>query len=54
MDSLDWLLSAIDDPDAIRLNAILLVYLALVGVLLIVRQRERVPALPRRTVQRRD
>jgi hypothetical protein len=54
MDSLDWLLSAIDDPDAIRLNAILLVYLALVGVLLIVRQRGQVPALPRRTVRGRD
>jgi hypothetical protein len=54
MDSLDWLLSAIDDPDAVRLNAVLLVYFALIGVLLIVRQRGRALAPARRTVHRAD
>jgi hypothetical protein len=54
MDSLDWLLSAIDDGDAIRFHAILLLYLALIGVLLVVRQRGRALAPTRRTVHRAD
>lgn len=48
MDSLDWLLSAIDDPEAVRLNAILLLYCALIGVVLILRGRGRVLAPARR------
>jgi hypothetical protein len=54
IDNLDWLLSAIDDPDAIRFHAILLLYLALIGVLLIVRQRGWALAPTRRTVRRTE
>ena len=54
MDNLDWLLSVIDDPEAIRLNAIILVYLALIGVLLIARHHGRALALPRRGERRAD
>ena len=54
MDNLDWLLSVIDDPEAIRLNAIILVYLALVGVLLIARHYGRALALPPRGAPRAE
>ena len=54
MDSLDWLLSAIDDPEAVRLNAILLLYCALIGVVLILRGRGRVLAPARRRPHRAD
>lgn len=54
MDNLDWLLSVIDDPEAIRLNAILVVYLALIGVLLIARNHGRRLSLPRRGSHRAE
>jgi uncharacterized membrane protein YcfT len=48
MDSLDWLLSAIVDPEALRLNAILLVFFALVLLLSVVVNRSRkLPLTPR-------
>jgi hypothetical protein len=54
MDSVDWLLSAIDDPEAVRLNGILLLYFALIGVALILRHRGRVLAPARRKPHRAD
>jgi hypothetical protein len=48
MDSLDWLLSAIVDPEALRLSAILLVFFALVGCFIVAVDRTRQLLLLRR------
>jgi hypothetical protein len=44
MDSLEWLLSVIVDPEALRLNAIFLVFFALVGCLIVAVDRTRYSA----------
>jgi hypothetical protein len=41
MDHIEWLLSAIDDPEAIRLNALLLVLVTLIGCLAVLLNRLR-------------
>jgi hypothetical protein len=41
MDHSDWLLAVIDDPEALRLNAILLVFCALGGAVAVVLNRIR-------------
>jgi hypothetical protein len=41
MDSLDWLLSVVSDPEALRLNAIFLVFFVLAGCLIVAVARTR-------------
>ncbi len=41
MDHIEWLLSVIDDPEAIRLNALLLVLFTLIGCLAVLLNRLR-------------